>query len=84
MYLSAESLQPMWQVLRKRLERTGHAIRGTVNVELDDEGADRLGGLLGRAFPTGSAVVKVVSQLPVQRKVAPASFTQGRVSAASA
>jgi uncharacterized protein (TIGR02679 family) len=49
----------MWQVLRKRLERTGHAIRGTVNVELDDEGADRLGGLLGRAMSAGPAVVKL-------------------------
>jgi uncharacterized protein (TIGR02679 family) len=58
-YLSAESLQPMWQGLRKRLERTGHAIRGTVQVELDDEGADRLGGLLGRAFPTGPTLVKL-------------------------
>jgi uncharacterized protein (TIGR02679 family) len=58
-YLSAESLQPMWQVLRQRLERTGHAIRGTVTVELDDDGADRLGGLLGRAMSAGPAIVKL-------------------------
>ncbi|HEY2237264.1 MAG TPA: TIGR02679 family protein [Streptosporangiaceae bacterium] len=58
-YLSAESLLPMWSALRTRLERTGHAIRGTVTVELGDEGADRLGGLLGRPFPAGSAVVKL-------------------------
>lgn len=58
-YLSTDSLQPMWQALRKRLERTGHAIRGTVPVELDDEGADRLGGLLGRPVPAGPAVVKL-------------------------
>jgi uncharacterized protein (TIGR02679 family) len=58
-YLSAKSLLPMWLALRTRLERTGHAIRGTVPVELDDEGADRLGGLLGRAFPTGKATVKL-------------------------
>lgn len=58
-YLSAESLQPMWQVLRKRLERTGHAIRGTVSVELDDEGADRLGGLLGRPLTAGPAMVRL-------------------------
>jgi uncharacterized protein (TIGR02679 family) len=49
----------MWQALRKRLERTGHAIRGTVPVELDDEGADRLGGLLGRALSAGTASVKL-------------------------
>jgi uncharacterized protein (TIGR02679 family) len=58
-YLSAESLQPMWQLLRKRLEGNSHAIRGTVPVELDDEGADRLGGLLGRALSAGTASVKL-------------------------
>jgi uncharacterized protein (TIGR02679 family) len=49
----------MWQLLRKRLERTGHAIRGTVSVELDDQGADRLGGLLGRAVTSSRAPVKL-------------------------
>ena len=58
-YLSAESLQPMWQLLRRRLERTGHAIRGTVSAELDDEGADRLGGLLGRPVSAGPATLKL-------------------------
>jgi uncharacterized protein (TIGR02679 family) len=49
----------MWQVLRQRLERTGHAVRGTVPVELDDEAADRLGGLLGRPLTPGPALVKL-------------------------
>jgi uncharacterized protein (TIGR02679 family) len=49
----------MWQVLRQRLERTGHVIRGAVPVELEDDGADRLGGLLGRAVPAGPAMVKL-------------------------
>jgi uncharacterized protein (TIGR02679 family) len=47
-HLSAPSLQPLWPVLRDRLERNGHAIRGAVTVDLDDDGADRLSGLLGR------------------------------------
>ena len=50
-YLSAPSLQPLWGVLRERLERTGHAVRGTITVQVDDDGADRLAGLLGRAQP---------------------------------
>jgi len=40
-YLTAESLMPLWTQLRKRLEGNGHAIRGSVRVELDDDGADR-------------------------------------------
>jgi uncharacterized protein (TIGR02679 family) len=58
-YLSVPPLQPLWRVLRGRLERTGHAVRGTVSVDLDDEGADRLGGLLGRPVRAGPARVKL-------------------------
>ena len=45
-HLSAPSLERLWPVLRNRLEQFGHAIRGSVAVELDDDGADRLSGLL--------------------------------------
>ncbi|MHB1430847.1 MAG: TIGR02679 family protein [Streptosporangiaceae bacterium] len=60
-YLSAPSLQPLWPVLRDRLERTGHAIRGAVTVDLDDDGADQLSGLLGHPIPAGSAQVKLAA-----------------------
>jgi uncharacterized protein (TIGR02679 family) len=58
-YLSAPSLQPLWPVLRDRLERTGHAIRGMVTVNLDDDGADQLSGLLGRPVRAGATQVKL-------------------------
>jgi uncharacterized protein (TIGR02679 family) len=58
-YLSAPSLRMLWSGLRGRLERTGHAVRGTIGVELDDDGADRLGGLLGRAVGAGPARVSL-------------------------
>lgn len=60
-YLSAPALQPLWLVLRERLERTGHAIRGTVTVDLDDDGADQLSGLLGRPVSAGTTQVKLVA-----------------------
>ena len=56
-YLKADSLAPLWVLLRKRLEQNGHAIRGSVTVGLDDDGADRLSGLLGR--PVGGGMVRV-------------------------
>ena len=34
-------------------------IRGSVTVELDDDGADRLSGLLGRPVPAGTSRVKL-------------------------
>jgi uncharacterized protein (TIGR02679 family) len=58
-YLSAPSLQPLWGALRERLERTGHAVRGTITVQVDDDGADRLAGLLGRAQPAGLARIRL-------------------------
>jgi uncharacterized protein (TIGR02679 family) len=58
-YLLALSLKPLWPVLRERLERNGHAVRGSVTVQLDDDGADRLSGLLGRAVGTGTARVRL-------------------------
>jgi uncharacterized protein (TIGR02679 family) len=60
-YLSAPSLQALWPTLRDRLERSGHAIRGAVTVDLDDDGADQLSGLLGRPVRAGPAQVKLAA-----------------------
>jgi uncharacterized protein (TIGR02679 family) len=59
-YLLTPSLEPLWSGLRERLERTGHALRGAISVPLDDDGADRLSGLLGRAIPAGEIRVRLV------------------------
>jgi hypothetical protein len=59
-YLLTPSLQPLWSGLRERLERTGHALRGSLSVPLDDDGADRLSGLLGRAVPAGETRIRLV------------------------
>ena len=58
-YLRAPSLGSLWPVLRERLERNGLAVRGLVAVELDDDGADRLSGLLGRAVGAGAVRVRL-------------------------
>lgn len=58
-HLSAPSLNGLWDVLRARLERTGHAIAGTVTINLDDDAADRLGGVLGRPMTAGRRQVKL-------------------------
>jgi len=58
-YLLAPSLRAMWAGLRDRLERNGHAVRGTLDVQVDDDGADRLSGLLGRPVRTGTAQIRL-------------------------
>jgi uncharacterized protein (TIGR02679 family) len=58
-YLLVPSLKPLWGRLRERLERNGHAVRGSVTVELDDLAADRLSGLLGRPVAGGAARVRL-------------------------
>jgi hypothetical protein len=55
-YLSAPALQPVWAALRVRLERRGHQLIGSVPIPLDDERADRLGGLLGRNLTPGKTL----------------------------
>lgn len=50
---------PLWVLLRKRLEGNGHAVRGSVSVELDDDGADRLSGVLGRAVAGGTVRIRL-------------------------
>jgi uncharacterized protein (TIGR02679 family) len=58
-YLTAESLMPLWVLLRNRLEGNGHVVRGSVSVELDDDGADLLGGVLGRRISGGPARIRL-------------------------
>jgi uncharacterized protein (TIGR02679 family) len=58
-YLLAPSLRTLWRVLRERLERNGHAVRGSLAAMLDDDGADRLSGLLGRSMRTGTARIRL-------------------------
>jgi uncharacterized protein (TIGR02679 family) len=58
-YLLVPSLKPLWATVRERLERNGHAVRGYVTMELDDDGADKLSGLLGRAMRSGVARVRL-------------------------
>jgi uncharacterized protein (TIGR02679 family) len=55
-YLSAPALQPVWAAVRERLERRGHQLIGSVPIPLDDERADRLGGLLGCSLTPGKTV----------------------------
>lgn len=52
-YLNDPSLTDVWKRIRKRLERNGHAIEGSVKVELDEAGAAHLSGLLGRRVQAG-------------------------------
>jgi len=60
-YLAAQSLDPLWAAVRSRLERNGLVAAGTVSVNLDDEGADAVGGLLGASVPTGNVRIKLES-----------------------
>jgi uncharacterized protein (TIGR02679 family) len=70
-YLRTPSLQPLWSGLRERLERTGHAIRGSIVVRLDEDGADRLSGLLGRAIPAGQTRIRLADlDMSLQSSVA--------------
>lgn len=52
-YLSDSSFMPVWLRIRDRLERNGHAIAGSIRLDLDPNGAERLSGLLGRQIQPG-------------------------------
>ncbi|MEU3529146.1 TIGR02679 family protein [Streptomyces sp. NPDC038707] len=52
-YLGDPSLTSLWGAARQRLERNRLAPTGTVQVQLDTEGANRLGGLLGTRLAPG-------------------------------
>ena len=67
-YLLAPSLRPLWTVLRERLERTGHAVRGSVSVPLDDDAGEtriRLVDLVAslRSSAAERGLVAVVAEL---------------------
>ncbi|WP_037622844.1 TIGR02679 family protein [Streptomyces aureus] len=52
-YLGDPSLTALWAAARRRLERNRLSPTGTVQVQLDTEGAKRLGGLLGTRLDPG-------------------------------
>ncbi|MET8426861.1 TIGR02679 family protein [Nocardia sp. NPDC004860] len=52
-YFGDPSLTELWSRIRDRLERNGHSIEGTVRIELSDEAAQRVSGLLGRRLAPG-------------------------------
>lgn len=52
-YLDDPSLTALWAAARRRLERNRLAPTGTVQAQLDAEGAKRLGGLLGTQLEPG-------------------------------
>ncbi|MFE4492450.1 TIGR02679 family protein [Streptomyces niveus] len=52
-YLDDPSLTGLWEAARKRLERNRLAPTGTLQTQLDAEGAKRLGGLLGTRVEPG-------------------------------
>src|SRR5207249_2927624 len=58
-HLGAGSLAALWQALRQRLERSGHAVRGALEVSLDDDAADRVAGLLGRPVSAGTVRLRL-------------------------
>lgn len=53
-YLAHPSLSPVWARARHRLERNRLAASGAISVDLDDEAATRLSGLLGRPLAAGT------------------------------
>lgn len=58
-YLAEPSLAPVWDRVRQRLERNRLSPVGTVTVELDPAGAQRLSGLLGSLVPAGRTRVRL-------------------------
>ncbi|MCI4078770.1 TIGR02679 family protein [Streptomyces sp. MMS21 TC-5] len=52
-YLASPGLAPLWAAVRARLEQRALTVGGSVTVELGEEGARRLAGLLGNAVPPG-------------------------------
>ncbi|MGW6506553.1 TIGR02679 family protein [Streptomyces niveus] len=52
-YLDDPSLTALWEAARKRLERNRLSPTGTLQTQLDAEGAKRLGGLLGTRLEPG-------------------------------
>ena len=59
LHLAAPSLAVLWSSLRARFEGNGHVVRGSIEIDLDHDGADRLSGLLSRFVPPGHARLKL-------------------------
>ncbi|MFC8965481.1 TIGR02679 family protein [Streptomyces sp. NPDC057094] len=60
-YLGDPSLAVLWTAARRRLERTRLSPTGTVQAQLDAEGAKRLGGLLGTRLEPGLRQIQLDS-----------------------
>lgn len=58
-YLADPALAPLWGRVRQRLESNRLSPVGTVTIELDQVGAERLAGLLGTAVPAGRTRVRL-------------------------
>ncbi|MFK0246831.1 TIGR02679 family protein [Amycolatopsis azurea] len=56
-YLARPSFGELWKALRKRLENTELAVRGSVSIDLGYQAAEDLSGLLGRVIGEGRARV---------------------------
>ncbi|MAO81305.1 MAG: TIGR02679 family protein [Nocardioides sp.] len=55
-YLLHLDLMPLWDAVGGRLERNGIQVTGTVSVTLNEQGVDRLSGLLGRRVTSPARV----------------------------
>lgn len=58
-FLSDPCLAPLWEAVQYRLERNRLRAGGVVTVDLDEIGADRLSGLLGRNTRAGRVQVRL-------------------------
>lgn len=58
-YLSSESLTDFWVVIKKRLESNRLSATGSVTVEIDADGADKLSGLLVKNLRSGFVRVRL-------------------------
>lgn len=72
-YLGHQSLTPVWERARHRLERNRLQLTGTISVDLNEEAATRLGGLLRRPYAAGSARVQLASLDEALRRSAAAA-----------
>ena len=58
-FLGSDDLAGIWQVARQRLERNGIQVAGQVSIDLDEDQARALRGLLGRHVGTGACRLKL-------------------------
>ncbi|MEW9554090.1 TIGR02679 family protein [Nonomuraea sp. NPDC050783] len=72
-YLADPCLTPLWAAARTKLERGRLAVTGTVTVTLDEDGAGKLAGLLGKPVTAGRARVSLTTLDQALRKSAAAA-----------